>query len=211
MLTVTPFFKFLQDPIEQTVSPNTGSVVYFNRYTLSNAGAAISYGIETEFRKRFSYDPDNYLNNLSIYGNLILLNSVVTQENEQLQGIRTNRRLQGLSPLLLNPGVLFKEPKTGIGIDLFYNRFGRQIVVVGKPGEFNDLIVLPRDRMDLQISKNFKDKFLLRLIVQDIFNQPYYRVQFFENDITAKFNQARLNTRYMQGRLFTFSLTYKIL
>jgi outer membrane receptor protein involved in Fe transport len=211
MLTVTPFFKFLQDPIEQTVSPNTGSGVYFNRYTLSNAGAAISYGIETEFRKRFSYDPDNYLNNLSIYGNLTLLNSVVTQENEQLQGIRTNRRLQGLSPLLLNPGVLFKEPKTGIGIDLFYNRFGRQIVVVGKPGEFNDLIVLPRDRMDLQISKNFKDKFLLRLIVQDIFNQPYYRVQFFENDITAKFNQARLNTRYMQGRLFTFSLTYKIL
>ena len=211
MLTVTPFFKFLQDPIEQTVSPTTGSGVYFNRYTLSNAGAAISYGIETEFRKRFSYDPDNYLNNLSIYGNLTLLNSVVTQENEQLQGIRTNRRLQGLSPLLLNPGVLFKEPKTGIGIDLFYNRFGRQIVVVGKPGEFNDLIVLPRDRMDLQISKNFKDKFLLRLIVQDIFNQPYYRVQFFENDITAKFNQARLNTRYMQGRLFTFSLTYKIL
>ncbi len=210
MLTFTPFFKYLKDPIEQTVSPTTGLGVYFNKYTLSNAGAAISYGVEAEFRKRFSYNPDNYLTHLSVYGNITLLNSVVTQENEQLAGIRTNRRLQGLSPFLLNTGILFKEPRTGIGFDLFYNRFGRQIVVVGKPGEFNDLVVLPRDRMDFQISKNFKDKYLFRLIIQDIFNQAFYRVQFFENDITAKFNQARLNTRYMQGRLFTLSFTYKI-
>lgn len=210
MLTITPFFKYLKDPIEQTVSPTTGTGVYFNKYTLSNAGAAISYGIETEFRKRFSYDPDNYLNNLSVYGNITVLNSVVTQENQQLEGIRANRRLQGLSPFLLNPGILFKEPKTGMGCDIFYNRFGRQIVVVGKPGEFNDLVVLPRDRLDIQISKNFKDKFLLRLIFQDIFNQPFYRVQFFENNLNAKFNQARLNTRYIQGRLITFSFTYRI-
>lgn len=210
MITVTPFFKFLKDPIEQTVSPTTGTGVYFNKYTLSNAGTAISYGVETEFRKKFSYEPENYWSNLSVYGNITLLHSVVTQENEQLAGIRANRRLQGLSPLLLNPGVLFKEPKTGIGIDVFYNRFGRQIVVVGKPGEFNDLVVLPRDRMDIQISKNFKEKFLIRFIIQDVFNQPFYRVQFYENNINAKFNQARLNTRYMQGRLFTFSLTYKI-
>lgn len=210
MLTVTPFFKYLVDPIEQTVSPTTGSGVYFNKYTLSNAGAAISYGIEAEFRKRFSYDPDSYWTNLSIYGNITLLNSVVTQENEQLAGIRTNRRLQGLSPMLLNPGILFKEPKTGIGFDLFYNRFGRQIVVVGKPGQFNDLVVLPRDRVDIQFSKAIKDKLLFRLIIQDIFNQPYYRVQFYENNIYAKFKDARLNTRYRQGRLFTLSFTYKI-
>lgn len=212
MLTITPFFKYLDDPIEQTVTPTTGTGVYFNfnKYTLSNAGAAISYGVEAEFRKRFSYDPNNYLTNLSIYGNFTILNSVVTQENQQLQGIRTNRRLQGLSPLLLNPGILFKEPKTGIGVDLFYNRFGRQIVVVGKPGVFNDLVVLPRDRVDLQISKNIKDQLILRFIIQDIFNQPYYRVQFYENNINAQFDQARLNTRYMQGRLFTLSFTYKI-
>jgi hypothetical protein len=210
MLTITPFFKYLKDPIEQTVSPTSGSGVYFNKYTLSNAGAAISYGIEIEFRKRFSYEPENYFSNLSIYGNLTLLNSVVTKENEQLQGIRANRRLQGLSPLLSNLGILFKEPKTGIGFDVFYNRFGRQIVVVGKPGQFNDLVVLPRDRMDIQISKNFKDKILLRFIIQDVFNQPFYRVQFYENNIHAKFKDARLNTRYMQGRLFTLSLNYKI-
>lgn len=212
MITTTLFFKYLDDPIEQTVLPQGGTGdVFYNLYTLNNAEAAISYGMETEFRKRLSYEPTNYLSNLSIYGNITVLQSRVIKEYALLGSeSRTNRRLQGLSPLLINTGILFKEPKTKIGLELFYNRFGRQIVVVGKPGVFNDLVVLPRDRIDFQISKTFKDKITLRFIAQDLLNQYFYRVQFKNNNINDKFVNARLNTQFRQGRLFTFSITYQL-
>ncbi len=121
----------------------------------------------------------------------------------------TTRPLQGQSPYVINTGVLYQEPRTRINFDIFYNRYGRQIVIVGVPGAFNNLYVLPRHRLDFQVSKTFKEKLMLKVAIQDILAQPFYKVQFQTNEKTGRLKDATLATRTQVGRLLTLSLQYR--
>lgn len=203
MFSATLFLKNIHRPLEQMLVQ--GDVVYLNNYVLRNSERARSVGIELEARQKLG--DGNYLENIACYGNVMFQVSNVKDDRNG----NSIRPLQGQSLYVVNTGILFKEPKTQIFLDIFYNRFGRQIVSIGVPGAFNNLYVLPRHRIDVQIGKTFKEKLLLKLAFQDILAQPFYKVQFKQekNEKTADLEDATLVSRTQVGRLVTFSVQYK--
>lgn len=201
MFSVTLFYKYIYRPLEQVLSQ--GETVYLNTYTLKNAEYANNYGIELEIRQKLANE--NYLKNFSVYGNLMFQNSNVKDDRTG----KTNRPLQGQSPFVINTGILFQEPSTNFTFDLFYNRFGRQIVIIGVPGSYNNLYILPRHRVDFQIGKTFKEKLMIKLAFQDLFAQPFYKVQFQTNEKNGQLQDATLVSKTQVGRLVTLSLQYK--
>lgn len=50
---------------------------------------------------------------------------------------------------------------------------------------------------------------MLKLAVQDLVKQPFYRVQFLQNEKNAKLKDATIANRIEVGRLVTISLQYK--
>ncbi len=201
MFSVTLFWKYIYRPLEQVLAQ--GATVYLNTYTLKNADYANNLGIELEVRQQLGID--SYLKNFHLYGNAMFQNSNVKDDRTG----NTQRPLQGQSPYLVNTGILFKEPKTNINFDVFYNRYGRQIVIIGVPVEFNNLYILPRHRIDVQIGKTFKEKFMMKVAFQDILAQPFYKVQFQQNEKTGQLKDARLAMKTSVGRLITVSLQYR--
>lgn len=194
LLSFTLFYKNILTPIEQML--RQGELVYVTIFELNNAKKAYNLGFEIEARQQLA--EQGYLKNFKIYTNLMVQRSQVSDDRTGT----TNRPLQGQSPYLLNIGILLKEPKSNIELDLFYNHFGKQIVIVGSPGKFDNLYLLPRHRIDIQVSRTF-EKFSLKFAVQDIFNQPYIRRQYYGSG----FYQDNKTTRL--SRLFTLALQYR--
>lgn len=195
LFSITGFYKNIQSPIEQTL--RQGELVYVMVYELNNAQEAFNLGLELEVRQQLA--EAGYLQNFKLYGNLMLQTSQVTDNRTG----KTNRPLQGQSPYLINAGILFNEPKSKINIDIFYNHFGKQIVIVGTPGKFSNLYLLPRHRLDLQISRSF-GKFHAKFAVQDILNQPYTRRQYYDNGFYQDNKFTRLATIYTLALQYQF-------
>lgn len=194
LFSVTGFYKNIQTPIEQTL--RQGDLGYVMVYELNNAKIAYNVGIELEARQQLA--ETGFLQNFKFYGNLMFQTS---QVNDDRTG-NTQRPLQGQSPYLINAGILFTEPKSKINVDIFYNRFGKQIVIVGTPEKFTNLYLLPRNRLDIQISRSF-GKFQAKLAIQDVFNQPYIRRQYYDGGFYQDNKFTRLAT------LYTLALQYR--
>lgn len=195
LFSVTGFYKNIQNPIEQTL--RQGELVYVMVYELNNAQKAFNLGVELEARQQLA--ETGFLQNFKLYGNLMFQTSQVTDDRTG----KTNRPIQGQSPYLINAGILFNEPKSKINIDIFYNHFGKQIVIVGTPGKFSNLYLLPRHRIDIQISRNF-GKFHAKLAVQDVLNQPYIRRQFYDSGFYQDNKFTRLATIYTLALQYQF-------
>ena len=204
LFSVSLFYKYIEKPLEQVLKG--GAEDYLNVYVLRNSEFANNYGFELEVKQKLG--DKNYLENFLFYGNFLFQQSKVKDDRTGL----SNRPIQGQSPYLINCGILFQEPQSKVRIDVFYNRIGRQIVIIGLPGVFNNLYVLPRHRIDLQISKSFmKERLDVKLALQDLLNQPFYKVQFRkeEDQKTGSFEESSLVTKMKQGRIVTLSIQYK--
>ncbi len=195
LFSATLFYKKLKNPMEQTL--RQGELVYVMVYELNNAKDAFNLGFELEARQQLAQS--GYLQNLKFYGNIMLQSS---QVNDDRTG-RTQRPLQGQSPYLINAGILFYEPKSQINLDIFYNHFGKQIVIVGTPEKFNNLYLLPRHKIDIQLSRAI-GKWNIKLAIQDILNQPYIRRQYYDIGFYQDNKYTRLATIYSLALQYKF-------
>lgn len=171
LLSFSLFYKRFDKPVEQVfISQGAGSRL---RY-FQNGNFAKDFGAELEFRKSLSFISSNeksVWSNLSLFGNIAVIKSQV-----KLQGVSaeatSDRPLQGQSPYLINVGMSFTHPETGISSTLLYNRIGKRLSEVGNYS-FPDIYENARDVIDFQISKKLFDKLDIRLNFTDILHQPY--------------------------------------
>lgn len=172
IISVSAFYKYFRNPIEQIVS--SGSV---RNITFQNAESAKTSGFELEFRKRMDFlGQANFFNNLTAYANGSVIFSTVSLNN--LISEVTSRSLQGQSPYIINAGLLYNDPKSNLSFNLLYNRIGERISEVGYQG-YPDIYERHRDVIDFQMAKRiFKTKAELRLNISDLLNQ---RVIFYQN------------------------------
>lgn len=201
------FYKSFINPIEQRSNPNAAREV-----TYVNAENAINYGAEFEFRALlssvFNMDTISWLDYLTIYSNLALINSTVVL-SEKNKAIEADRRLQGQSNYVFNAGVQFQNFNSGITATLSANRVGDRISIVGNLNE-PDLWEKGRTVLDLQIGKNFlKNRLDIRINIKDILIQD----QIFYNDLdkNQQFNSEKdliIISRNF-GNEFSFSATLK--
>jgi len=223
VLSVTGFYKFFDKPIENFLLPQANGLAY----TFINSKSATSYGVELEARKSLAKTDVSFLNNLTLVGNLSLIKSRIRLgdfvqapdlsgaiQNYDLKGITDAvRPMMNQSPYLVNLGLYYADAK-GWQANVLFNVFGPRIFAVGN---INNPTVyeMPRNVLDLNVSKVFNKRFEVRLGIQDILNQAFRLDQDFNRngkidaDRTSQTANADQQIRsYRRGSYSTVSLVY---
>jgi TonB-dependent receptor len=224
LISVTAFYKHFKDPIESFLLPTGNGLAY----TFINAGSAQNYGVEMEIRKGFQEASSQFLQNITLVGNASLIKSTVNLgdvvtgpdlggmiQNYNLQGITDKKRpMANQSPYLVNAGIYYADPVSNWQFNVLYNVFGQRIFTVGNM-ENPTVYEMPRNIIDLNISKKFRSNLEIRLGIQDILNQPIRFAQDFNRngkigkDVTSQTANADQDIRkFRRGSYFTLTGVY---
>ena len=223
LISVTAFYKYFKNPIETFLLPTGNGLAY----TFINANNSTNYGLELEVRKGFPESTVPFLQNLTLVGNASIIKSSVNLgqfiEGPDLSGgnVRydltgitdTKRPMANQSPFLVNAGLYYATP-SGWQWNALYNIFGQRIFAVGNM-ENPTVYEMPRNVIDLNISKKIKEQLEIRLGIQDILNQPVRFSQDFNRDgkigkdVTSKTASADQDIRkFRRGSYFTLTAAY---
>jgi len=211
-ITIAGFYKHFDSPIEWTYTMAGGNDYI---YSYENAKSANNFGVEVDIRKDLSFIglPDF---SLSLNGALIH-SRVKFAEGSRFE----NRPMQGQSPYLVNAGLFYRNAAQRINIALLYNRIGKRIIGVGRSegstgsednARIPDSYEMPRNSLDLSISKSFFDDHLeLKANVRNILGEKVYYKQF--ADVTYADGTSReveqITREYKLGRNIGITATYK--
>jgi outer membrane receptor for ferrienterochelin and colicin len=173
------FYKDFKKPIE-TIEINSGSG---KDYTFQNALGAKNYGVEIELRKSLESlgKKDNFLKyfkNIMLVANASYIWSEISLDTTKFYSAQAKRPMQGQSPYIVNLGMYYQDNDHGFMVSLLYNVIGKRIVVVGL--ETPDVYEMPRNVIDLTVSKNIGEHLQLKAGIQDILNQKVVEKQFIE-------------------------------
>lgn len=171
------FYKEFENPVERFYY--IGDVTNIVEY--QNLHSAKAKGFEVDVRKSLSFiNPQkSWLENVFVSANFTYLQGDIKTEitKSPLTGKDTSfiasfdRPIQGLSPYIINGGLLYQGKLWGFNIA--YNRFGRRIVNGGTDAELVQY-ENPRDVLDLQLTTRLmKQKMEVRLNFSDLLNQDY--------------------------------------
>lgn len=176
LFSIGGFYKKFTDPIELYNQIVGESPQFF----YANSPSATSFGAEIEFRKSLaSLGVSKFLRNTSVNVNAAFIKSEVDVGAQATNQARF-RPLTGQSPYIINAGLYYQD-ENGFSANIAYNVFGRRIFVVGDvlyPTWFE----MPRNILDLQIAKEFKQRYEVKLNVQNLLNATYAFRQDSAND-----------------------------
>ncbi len=212
MVSLAAFYKHFDSPIEWVYTMSGGTDVI---YSYKNAKSADNYGLELDLRKTLDFIG---LRNFSISFNGSLIHSRV---NFEPGSVEYDRPMQGQSPYLINTGLFYKNPKSGIDAAILYNRIGKRIVGVGRneggaESEKNvrvpDSYEMPRDAIDITFGKRLWKRLELKFAVRDLLNQSILYKQFstvtYDDGRTKKLQE--ITRKYKPGRNIQLTLTYTL-
>lgn len=210
IVSVAAFYKYFDSPIEWTYTVEGGTDL---QYSFMNALAANNYGIELDIRKDLSFMG---LEGFRWSFNGALIKSRVLFEPGSAE---RDRPMQGQSPYLVNSGLFYTNKALKLNLSILYNRIGKRIIGVGRSlgvsstGEKTDVpdsYEMPRDVLDISLSKAFGKHIELKLGLKDVLGQRVSYKQFEEfTDADGKPQTVEQTVRdYYPGRNFSFALTY---
>lgn len=224
LISVTPFYKRFNNPIEAFLIPQGNGLAY----TFINALSAENYGVEVEIRKGFANASSSFLQNLQLVGNASIIQSRVNigqvvrapglsgqVESIDLTNItQAKRALANQSPYLINAGAYYADPNSGWQANILYNVAGPRIFAVGNQNN-PTIYEMPRNVVDLNISRVFRKRMEVRLGIQDLLNAKYRFVQDFNGDgkigpdVTSESATADQNIRvFRRGQYVTLTGVY---
>lgn len=182
-------------------------------YTFENADRANLYGVELDVKKNLDFMG---MRNFSVVLNGSLMKSRVDFDDESLEH---DRPLQGQSPYLVNAGLFYQSPKLGLTVGVLYNRIGKRIVGIGRSdmsvggsidNDIPDMYEMPRNALDVVVSKSFGKHWELKFNAKDLLNEKVQFAQFpkFENggDVVSR---KQITKQFTAGRMFSLSVTAK--
>jgi len=210
------FYKNFKNPIEMVIMGNNPT-----QYSFENVSSAYSYGIETDIRKSIGFISG--AENFSVILNAALIKSKVLFSEGDLN---RDRSLQGQSPYMVNAGLFYYNNDNGLMVTMLYNIIGKRIVAVGRPSpnEWEDIpniYEMPRNVVDLAISKKLGKKLEIKAGIKDILNDRVRLLQTINtavdmNEITKGafsgkefFKRDQVTKSYQPGRYITLAITYK--
>ncbi len=195
VFTVGAFYKHFETPTEQFLNLSTINFI--------NPEQANAYGAEAELRKKL--DMVKALKHFTFQANVSYIYSRVKDA-----AFKLNRPLQGQSPYVINLGLLYDLPETGLTATLLYNRIGERIYLVGDvPQGAPDVYEAPRSLMDFQLSKKLlHQKAELRMNISDLLNQKQVFYQNVGDQDKRGFQKATDAIRFSRKYGTTFSITF---
>lgn len=208
LFTVSGFYKHFTNPIELV---NRSGVSGASELYYTNVPEVTNYGFETEYRIKLDVFSENkehaFLSNTTLYTNLSIIRSQV--DVSQINGSTSSSRpLQGQSPFIVNAGLQFEHPTKNWSVNAAYNVIGPRIFIVGNVQE-PDVWENSRHVVDLQFSKTFREKFMLKVSLRDVIAQDLI----FYQDLNGnkKYDEGSDN-RWQEtnfGQTLSISLGYK--
>jgi hypothetical protein len=197
-VSLSLFYKDFKNHIELTNS-NFG-------FSWQNVDKSMASGIEIEGRKKI-------VKNLDFRANITVTQSRTefTQTALQLNnGIKTyipiedvSRPMFGQAPYVLNGMLNYTSDTLGLSATISYNRQGKRLVITNAFG-IPDVYELPRDMIDIKISKNLKKHWILSLTVRDLLNTAILRRYNFTDGTQIDFDSFRFGTFYQ------FAVQYRL-
>jgi hypothetical protein len=163
-------------------------------------------GIEIEGRKKI-------VKNLEFRANITLTQSRTefTQTILQLNnGVKTyipvedvSRPMFGQAPYVLNGILNYTSDTLGLTATISYNRQGKRLVITNGFG-IADVYEMPRDMIDIKVSKEVGKHWLFSLTVRDLFNTAIQRRYNFTDGTRIDFDSFRYGTFYQ------FAVQYRL-
>lgn len=194
MVSVTGYYKYLDEPIERVQMLAGGAAVH----TFRNADNGMAAGVEIELRKTLVRDLRLGINGTWMYTNVKLPEGGVYTNKE--------RALQGASPYLLNADLTW-TPRFGgerqLNLALLYNLQGPRIQAVGISG-LGDVTQRPVHTLNFSAAYRFSARAELKMLLTDLLN----RALVFEQEVPQT-NRTVEVERYRRGTGFEIGLNLK--
>jgi outer membrane receptor for ferrienterochelin and colicin len=169
------FYKHFSNPIEMFFMPGAGSGGTRN-FSFGNAERAESVGAEIEARKQLSgLFSEGYLSRVGVMFNAAYIVTEV-QLGDEARGQAQQRPLMGQSPYIVNAGLYYQNADRKLQYNILYNVIGPRLFAVGTFGT-PDIYEMPRNVVDLTLTKGFGKRFEVKLSAQDILNQRTLLIQ----------------------------------
>jgi outer membrane receptor protein involved in Fe transport len=175
-------------------------------FSWQNVDKSRASGIEIEGRKKI-------VKNLEFRSNITLTSSLTefTQTVMQLDnGIKTflpiedvSRPMFGQAPYVLNGILSYTSDTLGLTATVSYNRQGKRLVITNGLG-IPDVYEVPRDMIDIKVSKNLGKHWMVSLTVRDLLNTAIRRTYNFTDGTRIDFDSFRYGTFYQ------FALQYRL-
>ncbi|MEM9053248.1 MAG: TonB-dependent receptor [Bacteroidota bacterium] len=178
--SVSVFYKDFKNHIELIAVPGG------NNYSWQNVPESFALGLELEAK----YDVTE---NLELRGNLSLIES----ETTVTEPVREVRPMFGQAPFIFNAMVTYELDKIGLLATASYNIQGRKIAVVAGAGDAApNIFELPRNVIDLNLTKSLGDHFRVGLKIRDLVNNPIRRSYDYSAGYVVDFDNVRWGTTY---------------
>lgn len=197
------FYKHFTNPIEMFFLPGAGSGGTRN-FTYGNAQQAQSTGAEVEVRRSLNtLFTEGYLSHLGVSFNAAYILTQV-RLGDQAKGQAQQRPLMGQSPYIVNAGLYWQDTDRKLQYSLLYNVIGPRLFAVGTYG-IADIYELPRNVLDVAVTKGLGKRFELKLSAQDVLNNRVRLIQD-ANDDGKVTDQDQEIMSYRRGAYFTVGI-----
>ena len=211
LLSVTTFYKKIEDPINLAQARGSAGIFQFN-----NTGEEANiFGIELEGRVGFLENEDEE-NLLSLTGNIAQM--WLTQdllENFQYNN-KTESSLQGASDFIINTALSFSNKKEReFVVTLSGNYSSDKIYALGSPESFTSSDTLFNDEiiekgfvtLDLVLSKEITEKLTARFIGRNLLNPAIRQTQDIRN-LNTGITSTETVLQYKKGSQLSLNLKY---
>jgi len=192
------FYKDLSDPIERVVSSGGSGTTIF----LENALAAEVEGWEIDLYRSLGFVNDwqwlervrmGWLRNLGLENYFVAANyadisTEVRIDPNASNQTNPNRALEGASPWVVNVQLGYTSPNEQFEWTLLFNSFGERISRAGALGQ-PDIFEQPFEQVDFTAKYRFRDRWTLKLGLENLLNSE------------VKFTQGNENTRIFKPGL----------
>jgi len=218
VISLAGFFKDFDNAIERVVLIGAGSGGAKN-FSFGNAENAVIYGSEIEIRKGLhGLSQSKFIDDLSVYFNgTLLFSEVEIGSGTRSEGRDTDPRpLQGQSAYILNAGLFYNNREANLEINILYNVIGRRLFsggfreLDGITTSYPDIYEMPRNHIDITVSKRLTRNVSLRLKAEDILNEPVVFLQDANEDQIFDRHNDQLLTRYRPGFNFNAGLVFSL-
>lgn len=203
------FYKYFINPIESKFIDGGGSGG-IKTFSYENAESAVSQGLETEIRKSLEgFTGNPFIDDLSILFNAAIIKSNVTLgkagEGQQV----ADRSMQGQSPFIVNAGLYYRNEKHDLMVNLLYNIVGQRIFIIGYHS-YPDIYEMPRNQIDLTVSKSIGNRLEFKFGVRDMLNQPIVLMQDANQDGTFDMEKDQVIQKFQPGSRFSLGISFKL-
>ena len=195
-ISASVFYKDFKNHIE---------LVNSSGYSWQNVDKSIVLGIELDGRKIINKNFEFRSNITFVKSNteFVRKRMEISGSTKQYIPIDTiSRQMYGQAPYVLNAILSYTSDSAGFTATITYNVQGPRLVIASDVREIPDVFELPRNLIDLKISKNLGRHFTTSLTVRNILDSPIRRSYDFPEGYTLDYDKFRYGTNFILGLIY---------